>query len=69
VIKLQCRGVSLNHINPGANNEVAYQLDSELKKSALIQAVKLDAQVREDEVPGTFSFGISVTLKAPLKLQ
>ena len=68
VVKLKCRGVSVNTVNPGANNEVAYQVDAELKKCPLFQGVKLDPQIVEDPTTGTFSFGINVTLKQPLKL-
>jgi len=68
VVKLKCRGVNVNNVNPGANNEVAYQVDAELKKCELFQGVKLDPQIVEDATTGTFSFGINVTLKQPLKL-
>ncbi len=66
-VKIQCRGVSLGSI-PGANNEIAYALDAELKQSPLFGDVKLDAQIPEDAATGTFTFGINLTLRKPLKL-
>jgi type IV pilus assembly protein PilM len=66
-VKIQCRGVSLSQI-PGANNEIAYALDAELKQSPVFEDVKLDAQIPEDPATGTFTFGINLTLKKPLKL-
>lgn len=69
IVKLNCRGVDINSVNPGANIQVAYTLDNELKKIPMFQAVKLDAQITEDSTTGTFTFGISLTLNKPLKLQ
>jgi len=69
LIKLSCRGVDINNINPGANGQIAYLLDDELKKSAMFKNVKLDAQMTDDAATGTFTFGISLTLAKPLKLQ
>jgi len=69
LIKLSCRGVDINSINPGANGQIAYLLDGELKKSAMFKNVKLDAQIADDATTGTFTFGISLTLAKPLKLQ
>jgi type IV pilus assembly protein PilM len=69
IVKLQCRGVNVNNVNPGANNQVAYTLDSELKASQLFESVKLDPQIVDDATTETFTFGINVTLKRPLKLE
>lgn len=70
-IKLQCRGVNLNHVNATANKEVTYTLDQELKASAVFDptAVALDPQIVEDEPTGTFTFGVTLGLKQPLKLK
>lgn len=69
-IKLECRGVSLTRIDPTANNKLAYEFHEELKRSALVdpQGTQLDPQIIEDEATGTFSFGITLALKKPLKL-
>lgn len=69
VIKLQCRGVDLNPVNPGANSQIAYVLDSELKRSPLFQEVRLDAQIVDDPTTGTFTFGMNLLLARPLKLE
>jgi type IV pilus assembly protein PilM len=70
VIKLQCRGVNLNHLNPTANKEVTYTLDQELKTSPRFDpaAIQLDPQIVEDEATSTFTFGVTLALKQPLKL-
>jgi len=67
VIKITCRGVSLDSI-PGANGQTAYKLDEELKNSPLFASVRLDPQITDDAATGTFSFGINLTLKKPLKM-
>jgi type IV pilus assembly protein PilM len=67
VVKLTCRGVSLDAI-PGANGQTAYTLDGELKKSPLFKDVRLDPQITDDPTTGTFTFGISVMLTRPLRL-
>jgi hypothetical protein len=68
-IKLECRGVSLSAANPSANNKIAFALQAELAASPLIDAANttLDANIYEDETTGTFSFGITLALKHPLK--
>jgi len=68
-VKITCRGVDINSINPGANGQIAYLLDSELKQSPLFKDVKLDAQITEDPTTGTFTFGMNLILAKPLKLQ
>ena len=68
VIKLSCRAVDRNGMVAGANNQTAYTLDSELKKSGLFRDVKLDPLITEDPATGTFTFGVNVVLKKPLAL-
>jgi hypothetical protein len=69
-IKLQCRGVSLSKLDPSANNKLAFAFQDELKRSPLVDAegTKLDPQITDDETTGTFSFGVTLALKRPLKL-
>jgi len=68
VIKISCRAVDRNMVQAGANNQTAYALDHELKQSPLFADVRLDSQIVEDPaVPGTFTFGINLVLKKPLK--
>jgi len=67
VIKISCRAVDRNSVNPGANSQTAYTLDNELKQSPLFSDVRLDAQITDDPTTGTFTFGINLVLKKPLK--
>jgi type IV pilus assembly protein PilM len=69
-IKLQCRGVSLSKLDPSANNKLAFAFQDELKRSPVVDAegTKLDPQITDDETTGTFSFGVTLALKRPLKL-
>jgi hypothetical protein len=67
VIKISCRAVDRNSVNPGANSQTAYVLDNELKQSPLFSDVRLDAQITDDPTTGTFTFGINLVLKQPLK--
>ncbi len=68
-IKLLFRGVSLRQIS-SANSKIAYAVHAELLSSPLIDAAgtQLDPSITEDETTGTFSFGITLALKRPLKL-
>ncbi len=67
-IKLQCSGVSLKQIS-SANSKIAYAVHAELIASRLVDAAgtQLDPSIAEDEASGTFSFGITLALKKPLK--
>ncbi len=69
-IKLECRAVSLKQIDASANNKLAFAFQDELKRSPLVdpQGTQLDPSISEDEATGTFSFGITLALKRPLKL-
>ncbi len=69
-IKLECRGVSLSEAISSANNKIAYALHTELTASPIVDAAgtRLDPQIVEDPATGTFSFGITIALKRPLKL-
>ena len=68
-IKIQCRGVSLRQ-SSSADSKVAYAVHAELLASPLVDAAgtQLDPSITEDESTGTFSFGITLALKSPLKL-
>jgi hypothetical protein len=67
VIKISCRAVDRNSVNPGANSQTAYTFDNELKQSPLFSDVRLDAQIMDDATTGPFTFGINLVLKRPLK--
>ena len=53
-----------------ANTEIAFALESALKESPLFEAAEtqLTQKVAEDETTGTFTFGLTLKLRRPLKL-
>ena len=70
-INLVCRAVNLSSIDPSANSEIAYAVESELKSATNYfdpKTTQLTGQITPDDVNGTFTFGITVTLLNPLKL-
>jgi len=74
-VTVVCRGVSLSQaLSSGnaasANTEIAFALESALKESPLFDAkeTQLTQKVTEDEATGTFTFGLTLKLKRPLKL-
>jgi hypothetical protein len=71
-ITLICRAVNLQNVIPDANTTIIYTLESELKADPLFdpKGTQLNNQppIATDEATGTFSFGVTVQLKEPLKL-
>ena len=74
-VTLVCRGVSLTQAlasgnAASANTEIAFALESALRESVLFEAkeTQLTQKVTEDEATGTFTFGLTLKLKRPLKL-
>ncbi len=74
-VTIVCRGVSLTQAlasgnAAAANTEIAFALESALRESVLFEAkeTQLTQKVTEDEATGTFTFGLTLTLKRPLKL-
>lgn len=71
-IKLECRAVNLKEINAAANQRIVFELHKQLANtnSPLVDAesTRLDPEIVEDSTTGTFSFGITLALKRPLKL-
>lgn len=70
VIKLVCRAVSLSAIAPSANIDIAFAFENELKTSSLFdpKETQLGGLIEVDDVTGTFTFGVTIVLKKPLKL-
>ena len=68
-INLTVRAISLGQISPSANIDIAYALESELKASPLVDpdATQLSPEIRMDDASGTFTFGVTLVLKQPLK--
>lgn len=71
-VKLSCRAVNLKDFNAAANQRVVFVLHMQLANtnSPIVdaEATKLDPEIVEDPATGTFSFGITLALKRPLKL-
>jgi type IV pilus assembly protein PilM len=69
-ITLICRAVNLSSVDPSANNDIAYAVENELKASPWFdpKTTQLSGQITADDATGTFTFGVTVTLKTPLKL-
>jgi type IV pilus assembly protein PilM len=71
VISVVCRAVNLTSVDPSANSEIAYAVENELKSSTNYfkpEGTQLTGQLTPDDVNGTFTFGVTVTLLNPLKL-
>ncbi len=70
-ITIKFRAVSLNSVSPDANTEIFYSVLNEIKSSPLFDPEYTEDDkkgISRDEPPGTFTFGIIVGLKRPLKL-
>jgi type IV pilus assembly protein PilM len=71
-ITLLCRGVNLTSVSADANKVIAFAVLNELKACPLFDAegTKFDEQQQYllDETTGTFTFGLTVKLKQPLRI-
>jgi type IV pilus assembly protein PilM len=70
-LTITLRAVSLSSVSPEANKEIVYSVLSEFKDSPLFDREYTDSDgkgIGPEEPPGTFTFGIVVGLKRPLKL-
>jgi len=71
VITVKCRGLNLKIFSPTANNDLAYAVEKELQESPLFdrKETKLSGEIESvDETAVTFSFGVTLKLKHPMKL-
>ena len=71
VITMKCRGLNLKKYSPTANNDLAYAVEKELQESPLFdrKETKLSGDIESvDETAVTFSFGVTLKLKHPMKL-
>jgi len=70
IVTLVCRAVNLTAIDPSANSEIAYAVESEIKKSPLVdpKATQLTGQITPDDSNGTFTFTVNVVPLNPLNL-
>ncbi len=70
-VTLICRAVSLSHVSPSANTDIAFALQKELQANPLFDSkeTQLTGQINTDDATsGTFVFGVTLALKHPLKL-
>jgi type IV pilus assembly protein PilM len=69
-VSIVCRAVNLSAIDPSANSEIAYAVESALKACPIFdpKTTQLTGQITPDDSNGTFTFGISLILQNPLKL-
>jgi type IV pilus assembly protein PilM len=69
-ITLVCRAVNLQNVVSDANTTIIYTLESQLKASPLFdeKGTQLQGSIYVDDTTGTFTFGVVVMLKHPLKL-
>jgi type IV pilus assembly protein PilM len=71
-ITITFRAVSLASIKPEANKDILYSVLNEIKNIPLVDpdpdATHDTGQINPEEPPGTFTFGIVVGLKRPLKI-
>jgi hypothetical protein len=71
LIKLLCRGVDLSAVDAAANTKIIYTLENELKASTNWfepKDTQLVGQIMVDDTTHTFTIGVLVALKRPLKL-
>ena len=69
-IFLKCRAVNLNRSSPTANSTFAFKLEAELQTNAVFVAkgTKLGQLDAVDEKDLTFTFGMTLQLAKPIKL-
>jgi len=71
VVTVKCRGLNLKKFSPTANNDLAYAVEKELQESPLFdrKETKLSGDIESvDETAITFSFGVTLKFKRPMKL-
>src|SRR5471030_96123 len=65
-LAIVCRAVNLNNVDPSADNEVAYAVESTLKNSTNYfdpKLTQLNGNITPDDSGGTFTFGVTVALQ------
>ncbi len=69
-VSVTFRAISLTSASASANTELAFTVLNELKNSPLFDSenTQFSGNIGPDEPPGTFTFGVTVKLKRPLKL-
>lgn len=69
-ITVTFRAIDLSKLSPSANTETAFAVLNELKSSSKFDAdqTQFNGNISNVEPPGTFTFGVTIRLKHPLKL-
>lgn len=71
VINLKLRGVSGRKFDPTANDKLVYAVEKQLQANPIFDTkeTKLSGQIENvDDAATTFSFGVTLKLKQPMKL-
>jgi len=70
-VTMICRGVDLSSTSPSANTQIEYALQEALKADSLFDSTNttLAGDINLDPASGTFTFGVKLKLKRPLKVQ
>jgi hypothetical protein len=68
-VTLVCRAVNLTELDPSANSEMAYAVESEIRKSSMVdpKETQLTGQIMTDDMTGTFTFTVNVVPVNPIK--
>ncbi len=69
-VTVMFRAINLSSVQPSANTDIAYALLDELKTCPLFDpnGTQFSTEIIPDDTSGTVTFGITMTLKQPLKL-
>jgi len=69
-VAMVCRAVDMSSIQADANTKIAFALQDELRASPMFDAdeTQVDGHLVNDESNHTFTFGLTLKLKRPLKL-
>jgi len=69
-VTLYCRAVDLSRVSPSANTELAIAVLQELQRSPLVSAegTQFEGAIQPDEQTGTYTFGINLKLKRPMRI-
>jgi len=69
-VTLHCRAVDLSRVSPSANTELAIAVLRELQQSPMVNAegTQFEGTIQPDEQTGTYTFGISLKLKKPIRI-
>jgi hypothetical protein len=70
LFNVSCRAVSLRNVEPSADDKLMFALQSELRNSPMFdpEGTKLAEEIKQDANQPTFSFGLTLKLKNPIKL-